>query len=122
MNIKNMLKLADLVEKQKHVDYHAGSEGGFNMGRVDHDCGAPSCIAGFAAVMAEADGVARPRNGNTFLMARKWLDIPVGLSWEIFAPPQTGMALGDITPHMAAWTLRNLAETGRVEWKPDQQT
>jgi len=113
MNTENMLKLADVIEKQEHVletDYS-----GFNMAKYWHPCGTPSCIAGFASNEA---GFTK-RNALTFSRARKWLGIGDAIAERLFAPSerQLGFPMLNITPAMAAWTLRNLAETGEVVWR-----
>jgi len=115
MNIANILKLADRIERQEHVsefDNH-----GFNMSKCWHPCGTPSCIAGFAFSMSGK------RAGCTFTEARRWLGIDKDRQWDLFMPSSEWREdmgvkwLNEITPSQAAWTLRNLAETGEIVWK-----
>jgi len=109
MNITNILKLADIIERQKHVE--TVSETGFNMSTYWHPCGTPSCIAGFAA----SQGGYANMDGWTFRGGMAWLGLDETTAARLFSP--TELYLTDVTPAMAAWTLRNLAETGEVLWR-----
>ena len=120
MNKERILALADLVEQQPH-----SIESGFNMGELIHGCGTPSCIAGWAAwesagrpeMMVAEEGYAIENE------ASDWLGLPhivessyaTDLSFDLFYP--IGFGFDDITPKHAAFTLRRLAETGKVDWR-----
>jgi len=117
MNTENILQLADEIERQEHAKTDEMKGWGFNMAYFRHDCGTPCCIAGFAA-----EHVRRNVGEQVEMItevARKWLEIDRSTALSLFIPDvleRHGVRLSDITPAMAARTLRNLAETGRVEW------
>lgn len=117
--------LADLIEHEDHViGFYA--EKGFCMSYVTHDCGTPSCIVGYAMKAAEADPTfdARPNSvlPHSYWIASSYLhgddcvmslnhfsrlfdpDTPRHFSWNL------------ITPAHAATALRNLADTGIIDW------
>jgi len=80
MNIENILRLADLIEGQEHTDYFA--ENGFNMGCVNHKCGTPSCIEGFAYCLAKEElGIDALRPD----LVREWLGINCGITGILLA-------------------------------------
>lgn len=117
MNKERIEQLAVAIES------HAIAELGFNMsylrftgGAADasgHNCGTVACIAGWAVALGKLSG--------TFVDAAEWLDIPYGkVGQELFFPGDaSGIRVRDwalITPAHAAGVLRQLAETGRVDW------
>ena len=122
MNIENILKLADVVEKttffDEGVDPYRWIEGPhdnrwFNMESYAFPCGSPACIAGHAAVIAHG----RCRNMNTsdvFHTAIDWLELDQDTAKELFLETSTR-----ISPTIAAAVLRELAATGEVNW-PDE--
>jgi len=111
MNTENILKLADIVERQEYSETLLSI--GFNMSSYWHPCGTPSCIAGFAS--AQSGGT--KSDGSTFSRAMKWLDINQDVARALFIPKGQFPVLANITPAMAAWTLRNLAKMGHVVWR-----
>lgn len=126
MNKERILALADLIEKQPHTG--EADLSGFNMEWLTHDCGTPSCIAGWAAW--ENDG--RPSKMDVDWgfyavenRAATWMgfaEITEGLSesedqtFLLFYPQNPYDDYHSITPSHAAAVLRNLAETGEVNW------
>lgn len=106
MNTENILALAAKIETlPQSTSYH--DKHGFYMQVYVHECGSPSCIAGWAAHMSGRS------DENIREIAKEWL----GLDWpeadELFLrfPP-----LELITPAWAASVLRNLVKTGEVRW------
>jgi len=117
MNTENILQLADEIERQEHAKTDEMEGWGFNMAYFRHDCGTPCCIAGFAAEHVRANAKVNAKKETE--VAREWLEIDRKTALSLFIPDmheRHGVRLSDITPAMAARTLRNLAETGRVEW------
>lgn len=114
MNKKRILKLADLIERQLHVPITDGA--GFSMDGYKHHCNTPSCIAGWAAYMANPS-VLKRRDYDIEQAAIAYLDLGSGIPGELFAPDVVEWS--DITPAQAACTLRHLAETGEVVWEVD---
>lgn len=116
MNKERILALADLIEKQPHVDYSANF--GFNMEDYRHDCGTPSCIAGWATALAHGLNEGNtPIEGSAHCTAVAFLSINSQDGMELFQPRGIHPdEWGNITPAHAAFTLRHLAETGKVDW------
>jgi hypothetical protein len=120
MNKERILALADLVEQQPH-----SLEFGFNMGELIHGCGTPSCIAGWAAweKAGRPEMIVAKEGYATENEASDWLGLPHivespddnDLSFDLFYP--LGFSFEKITPKHAAFTLRHLAETGKVDWR-----
>ena len=140
MNKENILKLADIIAAQPYNN-NSNDKQGFGMAQVFHTCGTPSCIAGFAVACAMVDHkfvnvrldlIDHYDTEKAFYKMREdedidwdnyaadWLGIPrtnenKTLASELFMPRDVIWSL--ITPLVAATCLRNLAETGKVEWK-----
>jgi len=122
MNIKNMLKLADLVERQEYSETLLSI--GFNMSSCWHPCGTPSCIAGFAS--AQSGGT--KSDGSTFSRAMKWLDInqdvaralfiPKGnsLSWQTSRPQWPHGRLGTL-PKREGWNGNRINKPELTYWR-----
>jgi hypothetical protein len=121
VNVERILALADLIEKQPHTKIEDDS--GFNMDRYRHDCGTPACIAGWAASVESGNiGGYIPGAGYTWATAQNFLGLRETQAQHLFAPYGADFDLYDwvdITPKMAATTLRNLAETGEVNWRAE---
>ena len=131
MHKEKILKLADIVEKLEYSNslYDPGK---FCMTEYMFHCGAPACIAGWT-VLAEnqnwdlshirgnAENRLVPVNIPPYQMNR-WIheraQAILGLdNFEasvLFAP--RSIDLSEITPQLAARTLRNFVETGWIEW------
>lgn len=111
MNKERILELADVIEKQPHTTRH--SEGGFNMSCYTHECGTPSCIAGWAT---SHWGIDAPSSGMADAAA-ELLGISKEAADDLFLMPAFSMhEMNRIKPSQAARTLRHLAENGEVDW------
>lgn len=114
MNVDRILALADVIEAQPHT--RVSDPYGFNMENWrHHNCGTPSCIAGWAAALSRGD-----TKGITGIpvhvsdIAIEYLDLDDEQAHDLFCPP--GHDWESITPSDAAATLRLFAETGKVKW------
>ena len=117
MNKERILKLADVVERQKHAK--VSDSHGFNMGEFRHECGTPSCIAGWACALKKRDKTGMKEiDIDVFSQAKKYLGLSAYEADELFIPSSGYWSL--ITPSQAAATLRNLAETGEVVWNVEK--
>lgn len=82
----------------KHVNkYHhaAGSHNLFNMSREQFNCGAPQCMLGHAADLANGECGLAPGIGHLIEFA-DWLGIEHDLALELY-DPSSGHHAGDIT-------------------------
>lgn len=114
-------KLADVVEKcemRNNCSASDSNENYFNMAITHFDCGAPACIAGWAEHLFGSEDY--PSMDS---LAKDLLGLDRAKSQVLFAPSQPGayfLAGSDsdsyITAKHAAAVLRNLADTGRVDW------
>ena len=125
MNTKNIVKLADLIERQPDTEIH--DEDGFCMQSELHVCGTPACIMGFAAFLHSPGNVT---DGNVYEMGCEYLGLPKfpdegsqDITNHLFYPEMRTAHFcrhkgdkGYISAKRAARTLRHLAETGRVSW------
>jgi len=122
MNKERLLILAALIEAQPFTSRRAKE--GFYMNSILHECGTPSCIAGWGAWEA----LGRPERlynaGYKLEMAAAtWLGFKhfeeefftKSPAYELFYPDNDWF-LYHGTPQMAANVLRHLAETGEVDW------
>jgi hypothetical protein len=120
MNGYRVLVLATRLEAVPHVMYDVertkfatfgtaqGAPSGFNMqlwGAEVEGCGTVACIGGWAESMWPSDANA--------------LDLTYDQKQELFFP--SGRCTNFVTPQRAAGVLRNLAETGRVDWDCDAE-
>jgi hypothetical protein len=113
MNKDRILALATFIEQQPHErDWCAPS--GFGMGAVLHTCGTPSCIAGWAGW--EAQGRPDTVKGDAEGDGQEYLGIDGTTANDLFYPKRLNYL--DITPAQAASVMRELAETGEVNWGP----
>lgn len=127
MNKERLLELADIVEKQVHVSNYIGSPSGFNMCTIFHECGTPSCIAGFAIAMRQCaeQHIDKTDVENQYIRshgydyAAQYLDISHNI-YELFEPDY--YPWNSITPAHAAHTIRHLANTGEVNWHHYKKT
>ena len=116
MNKDNILAVADAIEK------HSIAELGFNMslyggktGPSDpdlsgHNCGTVACIAGWADKVLTG----RDPDVHSSDYAQGLLGLSAEQAIDLFVP--SDWAKNTITPAHAVAVLRNLAETGEVDW------
>ena len=117
MNKKRILALASVIETMPHVMADRGYVVGFNMHSYTHNCGTPACIAGFAVMLAEKKSPnykIKVADRQFSHMAGRFLGITIEQTAILFFPRHKKRE--EITPAEAAATLRNLAETGEVDW------
>jgi len=113
MNKKRLLQLADIVENQIHSLSFFDSSG-FNMRYVQHDCGTPSCIAGFVLEQSELKWDDSMYYTNH---VAEYLDISHEDAIRLCEPSDIERRFWqDITPSQAAKTIRRLVDTGEVKW------
>lgn len=114
MNKENILKVADAIERHTIPDL------GFNMGswvdrrahedKSGHNCGTTACIAGWATAVAGGN-LAKLSISEVRDEAIAYLGVTRDQAFWLFAGFR-----GDPEPPEAVATLRNLAETGKVNW------
>ena len=138
MNTERILRLANFIESlpDERLDmcfWAKDEDGDENLEQspatVLHNCGTAACIGGWTEALFNP-------GRSTFLgtqglwdespaavvptdSAGDLLGLTVAQAHDLFMPPMTEPRLSwsDITPTIAADTLRRLAETGRVEWR-----
>lgn len=120
MNINRLLELATAIELMPHTDaanpFGRDTEPlkGFNMGVWR--CGSVGCIGGWTNYLyPPADG------RSTSFDAASQLGLDDVTADELFFPGEAAGWNGrwdytDVTPAMAATVIRNLVDTGRVDW------
>lgn len=112
MNRERIRELADVIEKLPHTEIDDAS--GFNMGNYVHVCGTPCCIAGWTVAVA--------KGWETITWRVAYYDVAAnhlgltGQQAEDLFRPFSHVRLQDVTPAHAAAVLRNLADTGVVDW------
>ena len=123
MNRDRVIQLADAIENNSIPDL------GFNMeyyialpddtnniaDRSGNNCNTVACIGGWIAHIAE------PTSVESFRDAGEWLDLHFMEANKLFYADgigfdHHGIPLEEITPQDAVKVLRNLAETGNVDW------
>jgi hypothetical protein len=137
MNKKNILRVADAIEKGELVKRGIG----FNMqvmtattnhylcDRLD-SCGTVACLAGWAHGLRyprrsinrliadakiETDAETGDFGGVTWVSGAEFLGLDFDQAHELFLPSGVG-PWDKITPAHAVAVLRHLAETGEVDW------
>lgn len=115
MNVEKLLAYADRIEGLTHATYAADQEG-FNMGRFVHDCGTPSCIAGWVSFWERGYSPDNPSIHILEGVARDALDLTEDQVCDLFYGFSAGCSLWEITPQRAARAMRSLANTGEVDW------
>lgn len=106
MNKELILSVADTIEQQPETGYY--DKNGFNMGSYTHDCGTPSCMAGWAiALKEERDYV---DHLNAFHKACNYFGVSEDDGHKLF------LAYNYDDKRTCVQVLRNLAETGNVDW------
>ena len=120
MNKKRILELADKIDGLPLPNDPETYKSSFDMGVVSHRCGSPSCIAGQALHMF--DDIGKP-DGYRMMAACECLGLEPDAGNALFAPNNDYACFdarigepGFVTPKHAAAVLRNLAETGEVDW------
>ena len=123
MNKERIRKLADVIERQPDANSVWGT--GFCMRMVFHDCGSPSCIAGWAHALFD-DSVDDAFHFRV-LYAEDLLDIPDDQGRLLFEPNNEHAyfgavygEIGHVSAKHAAAVLRHLAKTGKVDWSVRQ--
>ena len=111
MNAERIRELADVIERQPDVGFRALD--GFNMEFVNHPCGTPSCIVGWA----------RSLWGSQHSWLSDILDLVGDRAGQLIVPNHSYAHYvahkgepGHITASHAAAVLRHLAATGEVDW------
>ena len=132
MNRDRILQLADHIEglevvttwkhaRRMHLTDNPGEHHEtFTMETKAYGCGAPACMLGWA------NHLAGRHPGAPMEITSDWLGISDWDTLRALYIPELDHAHyamgptkhGHITAKQAAWTLRNLAETGEVVWKP----
>jgi hypothetical protein len=123
MNKERILALAAHIEQQPHADYsNYDATIGFNMGWTVHpSCGTPCCIAGWATW----ESLGRPIGAipaRCEPLAAEYLGLDYETGHQLFYPPQEedrySVCYSSVTPEQAASVMRELVETGEVNWFP----
>jgi len=116
MNTDRILALADLIEKQPLTDSIAAD--GFYMGSYTHECGTPSCIAGWAAW----ESLGRPAHmklndeWGVSDLAAEFLGISDEQRRSLFLMSNSNRSYHGVSPTEAAAVIRRFAATGEVDW------
>ena len=132
MNTDRILILANFIESlpDERLDMHLWASDGDDenldqaTATVLHNCGTAACIGGWTEALFNPDalqfrgtrGLWSPDAPLPKDSAGTLLGLTVAQAHDLFMPPHTSGAWSDITPAIAADTLRRLAETGQVEW------
>lgn len=109
LNKKYIRQVADEIEAMPHarIDGFRPSKSGFNMSRWHDrslDCGTVCCIGGHICPAGEYEDVAGK------------LGISKEAANNLCYPYVLGDDWSSIQPAVAARVLRNLADTGKVDW------
>lgn len=113
MNRERILALAELIEQQPHTGRLSAD--GFCMSNYVHNCGTPSCIAGWAAWLSHRKPKQMEDSMALFWRAQNYLDLSEDQADRLFLPYNYHCE-DQYPPSQAAATLRHLAETGKVDW------
>lgn len=115
VNKRNILKVAKAIEDA--CKPQARPRIGFNMGswvshvrsdKTGHNCGTTACIGGWTGHVLKDNERISPQDAADLL----------GLTPHLAASLFYGVGVErDATPQRAVAVLRNLAETGRVNWR-----
>ena len=89
MNKERIEKLITVLQEEPSV--RRGAKRGFNMRRVFHDCGTPSCIAGYAITLfgEPLESKGETSCGQILALgayARELLELPENIAEELFFP------------------------------------
>lgn len=125
MNVENILKVADAIEGHtiRKLGFHMGDW--VTSGYDDlsgQQCGTTACIAGWTSLLMSRRKAA-PRSPSVFLFTRDvmseasaWLDLDYHSADDLFYAVNSPVDRHKITSSQAVAVLRNLAETGEVDW------
>jgi hypothetical protein len=125
MHTERILALADMLERRQLPEGLSFNMASFISDPINPGCGTTCCIAGHAVVLSKglayiSDLYESSSNAGSVIcrVAEDWLGLGTAVAGELFMPTLPGgMKWCEITPEMAAWTLRNLAATGLVVWR-----
>ena len=127
LNIEAINELADRIEQCEEVESYAHTRGrvgpAFTMAQIQYNCGAPACLMGHNAVLHGVScGDFIENNENVGIAVD--LGITVKQSEELCQPqhPHADYFVdpddrGFITKAHAVAVLRNLRDTGEVDWR-----
>lgn len=82
MNKKNIKKLIEKIKTVRYTSNAEGAKSGFNMEAYRHDCGTPSCMAGWASFISDPVAYKTTPRINEWdenmdiKRAVDWLDMP----------------------------------------------
>ena len=124
LNVERLHKLADVIEVQKDNSKLSQqqtwkADEGFDMRHVTHECGTPSCIAGFVfnlfggGQMLMSGGLstaAELLGGEYYVKTKDAVELH-----PLFMPAPRSPAW-HATPAQAAQVIRHLAATGEINW------
>ena len=129
INKELCLEVADAIEQAGDAEPAKERDYGYNQCAYMHECGTPSCIAGWTVA------VGRGMDGTSDLDRTPWAVVSeavelLGLGYSaeraLFCPyPYGNKPEGPpdlATAKDAARTLRRLAETGKVDWTRPEET
>lgn len=111
MNIDNIKKLIKTLEAVEYVEDVRRAESGFNMLDYTHDCGTPSCIAGYAAFLSNPNDF---ENSECYNKAVSWLGLDHnGGALRLFCP-LTVTDWDDIKPEHVIKALNIIIEENDI--------
>lgn len=126
VNEENVLRLARLMQELDVFEAQTGdilydqTQIGVLLDGEKHECDAPGCMAGWAAVLASrrscktwSEWYAHSLHAHG--AGREWLGLDMRLAKQLFKPRPAPKGRR-VTPWEAASVLRNLAKTGEVDW------
>jgi hypothetical protein len=122
MHIERLDEIASWLEDGAP---HRGKVHAFTMSAfidiIDNDCGTACCIAG-AAVQFHRKSMKKRQYEPTdtgvrfYRRAKQLLDLDETTADNLFIMENTDYHLNQVTPAWAARCIRNLIETGEVDW------
>jgi len=134
MNVENILKVADAIEARSiawlgfnvrswYADRNDGLSGIEYKDQSGHKCGTVACIAGWATAVEIGETVLTEEFEAIRLRGKQLVNLPLVSTPEEFLGIDEDQANDlfygaedDTKPEKAVRVLRNLAETGVVDW------
>ena len=134
MNVENILKVADAIEARSiawlgfnvrswYADRNDGISGIEYKDQSGHKCGTVACIAGWATAVEIGETGLTEEFEAIRLRGKQLINLPLVSTPEEFLGIDQEQANDlfygaedDTTPEKAVIVLRNLAETGVVDW------
>lgn len=122
MNKENIKKLIETLKGVKYTSDYVYAKSGFNMEVYSHECGTPSCMAGYAA--SEAIGYKNYKiitedqgNGDfSHPLAQNWLGLTEDQALILFLPNESDdWNMFDIKPKHAIKALEIILKEGKVK-------